>query len=490
MKKLYQIMIFSLTLICLPLSVSAQTMEEKIKSLEATVERLQETLTEMRAEMEKSKATDMSEKGGVVRTDGENITLSTTGGGLKLKSDNGNSFQFGGRLHLDYDDWDFDGDGDGSDSKWRRTRITAKGTVKKDWAYHLTINVSDEGIDERNGTADINTGFFRYDGFKPMSIWVGKFKEPFSMERLASSNAISAIERGMMLDVINEGHGHPHTAGVMLSGYHADMGNLNWAFGVFDDNEKDGDDDTNYAYTGRIAAAPRINEDSFFHLGAAYSERERDGSESGAYTVRTRFNVNGSNVRPTLASLPSGDDISQWGLEGAFVTGPFSLQAEYVDLEVDGGNSQNVRYDDDLDRNTPTILVRDGDNLIHYSDLEADGYYIQGAWTITGEQRGYKTKGGYFGGIKPKGPMGAWELVARYEEIDVEYGGALGNLPDNLPSGRRDSEAEKMLIGLNWYVNNNVRFMLNYIDADSEIRGAAVDDIDGDAISLRAQYAF
>ena len=299
----------------------------------------------MRAEMEKDKEADMSEKGGVVRTDGENITLSTTGGGMKLKSDNGNSFQFGGRLQLDYDDWDFDEAGDGSDSKWRRTRITAKGTVKKDWAYHLTINVSDEGIDERNGTADINTGFFRYDGFKPMSIWVGKFKEPFSMERLASSNAISAIERGMMLDVINEGHGHPHTAGVMLSGYHADMGNLNWAFGVFDDNEKDDGGDINFAYTGRIAAAPRINENSFFHLGAAYSERERDGSESGAYRVRTRFNVNGSNVRPTLATLPSGDDISQWGLEGAFVTGPFSLQAEYVDLEVDGGTSinQNVK---------------------------------------------------------------------------------------------------------------------------------------------------
>ena len=147
-------MIFSLTLICLPLSVSAQTMEEKIRNLEATVEQLQQTLTKMRAEMEKSKEADMSEKGGVVRTDGENITLSTTGGGMKLKSDNGNSFRFGGRLQLDYDGID-----DWNEVQWRRTRITAEGTVKKDWAYHLTINVSDEGIDEHRGTADINTGY-------------------------------------------------------------------------------------------------------------------------------------------------------------------------------------------------------------------------------------------------------------------------------------------------------------------------------------------
>ena len=120
---------------------------------------------------------------------------------------------------------------------------------------------------------------------------------------------------------------------------------------------------------------------------------------------------------------------------------------------------------------------------MRYSDLEGDGYYIQGAWTITGEQRGYKTKGGYFGGIKPKGPMGAWELVARYEEIDVEYGGIIG---PNVARVREDSEAEKMLLGLNWYANKNIRFMLNYIDADSSGRS----NVDGDAISLRAQYAF
>ncbi len=485
MKKLYQITIFSLTLICLPLSVSAQTMEEKIESLEATVEQLQETLTKMRAEMEKSKEADMSGKGSVVRTDGENITLSTTGGGMKLKSDNGNSFQFGGRLQLDYDDWDFDEDGDGSDSDWRRTRITAKGTVKKDWAYHLTININDD-----NDSSDINTGFIRYDGFKPVSISVGKFKEPFSMERLASSNWISTIERGMILDVINQGHGQPQTAGVMLSGYHADMANFNWAFGVFDDDEKDDDGDTNYAFTGRIAAAPRINENSFFHLGFAYSERERDEQR---YRVRTRFGVNASSVRPTLADLPSGDDISQWGVEGAFVTGPFSLQAEYVDLEVDGGTSINLTEGfldytvTGVGGNTIDVLgrrpLRDAEgNPFRYSDLDGDGYYIQGAWTITGEQRGYKTKGAYFDKIKPKGPMGAWELVARYEEIDVDYDGIIGTALAG--AGRVDSEAEKWLLGLNWYVNNNVKFMLNYIDADTDF------DVDGDAVSLRAQYAF
>ena len=462
MKKLYQIMIFSVALLCLPLSVSAQTMEEKIKSLETTVKQLQETLLKMRAEMAKAKEASASEEGGVVRTDGESITLSTTGGGLKLKSDNGNSFQFGGRMMLDYDTYDFEGDGigkegDASDTELRRTRITAKGTVKKDWSYGLTINIDDD-----DGSADINTAYFRYSGLKPISFTVGKFKEPFGLERLTSSKWISTIERAMILDVVNEGHGQPGTGGVMVSGYHAEMGNLNWAFGVFDDDQKDREDgDANYAFTGRVAAAPRLSENSFMHLGLAFSERERDETR---YAVRTRFGVHTNDAaRTALADLPSGDDASQWGLEAAFVTGPFSLQAEYVDLEVDGGTG-----------------VDDNNAAIRYSDLEGDGYYIQGAWTLTGEQRSYKTKGAYFDKVKPKGSMGAWELVARYEEIDVAYGGAVGVDDDSV-----NDDAEKMVLGVNWYANSNVKFMLNYIDADTD-----TSNVDGDAISLRAQYAF
>ena len=115
MKKLYRMVIFTVALLCLPLASSAQSMEDKIRSLEASVKQLQETLLKMRAEMAKAEEVSASEEGGVVRTDGETVTLSTTGGGFKLKSDNGNTFQFGGRLMLDYDTFDFDGDNIGSE---------------------------------------------------------------------------------------------------------------------------------------------------------------------------------------------------------------------------------------------------------------------------------------------------------------------------------------------------------------------------------------
>ena len=474
MKKLYRIMIFTVALLCLPVTASAQSTEDKIRSLEATVEQLQQTLIEMRAEIAKVKQASASESGGVVRTEGENVTLSTTGGGIKLKSDNGNSFQFGGRLMLDYDAFDFDGSnggtpigdsGDSSEAEWRRTRLTAKGTVKKDWSYGFTLNITDD-----EDKADINTAYIKYGGFKPFSLTVGKFKEPFGLERLTSSKWITAIERAMIWEVV-EGQGQPELGGVMVSAHHPEMANLNWALGVFDDGMEDADKDDNYALTGRVAVAPRFSEDSFLHLGVAFSERDRDKTP---YRVRTRFGVHTINddcsgCRPDLARWGKGDDASQWGLEVAFVKGPFSLQAEYVDLEVDGSSDVVLKEDD-------------GERRVDYSDLEGDGYYIQGAWTLTGEQRSYKTSGAYFDKIKPKGAMGAWELVARYEEIDVEHDGEVANVNDT-----SNHDAEKMLLGVNWYANNNVKFMLNYIDADAD--GSTV-NIDGDAISLRAQYAF
>jgi len=445
MKKLYRMVIFLVALFCLPVSLSAQTMADRVRSLEATVEQLQETLIEMRAKMAAEQAAaESAEKfaaSGVVRSSGEDIMLSTTGGGIKIKSSNGNAFQFGGRLMLDYDFYDFDGNPEGSDGEWRRARITAKGTVKKDWHYGFTLN-----IDDQDDEADINTAYIKYSGFKPLDLTFGKFKEPFGLERLTSSKWITTIERSMILDVVNEGHGQPYLGGAMISGYHAEMGNLNWALGVFDDGREDGDGDDNYAVTGRVAAAPQFGNDSFMHLAFAFSERAR---ESDLYGVRTRFGVHTNDgARTTLGEI-IGNDATQWGLEGAFVTGPFSLQAEYVDLEVDGADGSN--------------------------DLEADGYYLQGAWTVTGEPRSYKKKGAYFDKVKPKSAIGAWEWVVRFDAIDVEVGNV-------------DNDAEQWLLGVNWYANSNVKFMLNYIDAEADLEHA--DDVDGEALTLRAQYAF
>jgi phosphate-selective porin OprO and OprP len=83
---------------------------------------------------------------------------------------------------------------------------------------------------------------------------------------------------------------------------------------------------------------------------------------------------------------------------------------------------------------------------------------------VTGERRGYGN--GIFRGLTPGGPdRGAWELAARYSTLDLEDAGFQGGRQDNVT------------LGVNYYANANVRFMLNYILVDVSDSGATVDGI-------------
>jgi phosphate-selective porin OprO/OprP len=89
-----------------------------------------------------------------------------------------------------------------------------------------------------------------------------------------------------------------------------------------------------------------------------------------------------------------------------------------------------------------------------------DGFYIQGSYFLTGEHRKYKTSTGAFDRVKPKenfssaSGTGAWEVAARYSQIDLNEGSVTGGRLRNVT------------VGLNWHLNPNMRIMWNYIRAD------------------------
>ena len=434
----------SLVLACVPaVSATAQTTSERIDNLERMIESLQDELVKARAEIAKIKSNGK----GVVKTDGEDITVSTTGGGISVKSDNGNSFKLGGRIMMDYDFYDdvFSG-GDGSsqsEGEFRRTRLTAAGSVKKDWKYKFTVN-----IDDQDESADVNTAYIDYAGFGPLTFRVGKFKEPFSLERLTSSKWISTIERNLTLDFLagNLGSGQPDFGGVQVAGYHKDMSHFNWAVGVFDDGSEDEDGDDNYSITGRVTMTPHFGDNHFLHLGAAYSKRDIEGR----VRYRSRLGVHtADDGRPTFADAYV-DDVDQLGLEAAYVRGAFSLQGEYIDASADGDLHPDAEPIEGFDTDNSNQVdgacyyagsdgtLDNGDTPVSCDDIDFDGYYMQAAYTLTGETRGYKTKGAYFDKIKPQGQWGAWELVARYEDVDVD------NDNDDAIAGKSvSSDAEK-----------------------------------------------
>ena len=313
----------------------------------------------------------------------------STKGGLKVSSGD-YKFEFGGRIMYDFNKSELNGETDENDFDLRRGRVYAKGNIAKDWAFKSQFNLDGSGVEDL---------YLRYTGFgKGAQITIGNQKMPFGLEQMTSSKDISILERSALTELYDVGRAE----GVQLHGKAG--GNSTYAIGVFTDDEKDAD----VGFAARYTTAFK-GDNSLVHLGVAY----KDVAEESAL-----------------------------GVEGAFVTGPFHVQAEYFDGDIDGN--------DDL-----------------------SGYYLQAGYFLTGESRPYS--GGKFKRPKPEGKGGAWEIVARYEDGD-------GNHSD-IELGADDATA--YTLGVNWYAHKNVKFGVNYTDGESN-----TSDDDGSEFRVRFQLTF
>lgn len=370
------------------------------------------------------------------------------GAGFTYQSPDGDyTLELGGRMHWDTDSFDgvLNREFDGArrfNTQLRRARLELSGTVKQDFEWVFDVNVN-EGTTGR--TAEFHALGVKYTGFGLFDIFVGRDKEPFGLEELISSNAITSIERAYFAEA-TEADSQPHH-GVRLDGQ---AGPVRWSAGVFSpyDRPRRRDGGDRLALTGRVFGAPVAGPERTLHLGLALTDRRLDGpvsqrgfaldiAESGGELDASRLDVR--NDRQALA-------------EFLYLQGPWSLQAEVFRKRMDGA----------------------GDG----PDGEVDAYYVQGSWTITGESRGYRPATGVAGGIKPAGPRGAVELVAKYDRIRF----AADDRPDETVDG--------WLAGVNWYVNEHLRMMLNYIRVDSDGLTAPGDDRTADVVSTRLQFVF
>ncbi len=524
-------------------------------------EQLQEVMMKTNAMEQQAKeaAESADKKGGMVKSKKEGITLSTTGGGIKVKSSKGNEFKIGTMQQFDHDSYDdFWGD-DAEENKIRRSRISLSGKSGKHWSYKFTANIDHEGSSDW-----IDTGFLKYTG-KPLYLRVGKYKRPGMLEARTSGNWIVTIERSIVNELASAFLAKPRFGGIEVGfGTKGDMP-MSGSIGVFDNELEESDGDDIYGIGGRFSIMPKFGDNSFLHAGASFYTVDYKGNN---YRMRSRMGVNNISYRPFETHQHKTDDIDQFGVELAYVNGPFSLQGEFMNVESDGtnnaacgasgtytpGDSTANAYLEDSDENRLSLTefastydsgqapwetdddttttdiqtylnsLEDGDSLrghtvvnprtAKYSgdpdntcDLEMDGFYVQAAYTLTGETRGYKAGSGAFTGIKPKGKGGAWELIARYEDADVD-----------VPGRSLSADLERLVLGVNWYANRNVKFMLNYMDSEVDgcsktartfdvasdaPQGTAVPDghdktfgikrcnnDDGNAISLRGQYTF
>ncbi len=369
--------------------------------------------------------------------------------GLQFVSNDGSvKLKIGGRIQNDYTYFAEDGDIErrlGSDfddgTEFRRARVYISGTIYDDLEFKAQYGFA-------GGDADFKDAYL---GLKKVpyvgNIRVGQFKEPFGLEQLTSSNYITFLERSLV-DVFVPGR----NTGVMVYDTLLDK-RMTWAAGVFRQTDSYGDGAGGRAYdvTARVTGLPWYEDKGkkLLHLGVAYSHRNYAGD---VVRFRARPEVHQSPRVVSTGTFPAeyGDFI---GTEVALVHGPFSLQGEYVHAFIEGRSR----------------LV---------GDPRFCAASIQASYFLTGEHRPYSTSKGVFGRVRPlknyrdDGGIGAWELAARYSHLD------LGD------DGVRGGRLRNMTLGLNWYLNPNVRTMWNYVLADASQGG------DISAFLWRVQIAF
>ena len=430
-------------------------------------EQLQEVMAQTEAMRKQAAEKEAGEGEGLVKSKQENIVIGTTGGGIKVKSSNGNQFKIGGLLQFDhygYDKfWNKQGDGGAEENEVRRSRVTLAGSSGKHWVYKFTVNIDHQGDKDW-----VDTGFLQYKN-KPMYVKVGKFKRPGLMEKRTSGNWIATIERSILDELSSAAVGKPSFGGVEV-GFAAKGGvPVSGALGIYDNEIDENDGGDEYGVGARISMAPKFGDSSFMHAGVSYYSVGNSGKD---YRVRSWLGMRDpqGGARPFETNQFATDDIDQLGLELAYAAGPFSLQGEYMSVESDAAMADS-------------------------SDIGMSGYYVLAAYSLTGEPRGYKSGSGVFTGLKPKGGMGAWELVARHEDADVD-----------VKAYNLEASVKRTVLGVNWYPTRNVRMMLNYIDAEAKdcgeedaeearynvaFKSCGYNGKDsGDGYSLRAQYAF
>ncbi len=78
--------------------------------------------------------------------------------------------------------------------------------------------------------------------------------------------------------------------------------------------------------------------------------------------------------------------------------------------------------------------------------------------------------------FSPKnGTWGAWELVARYHELDIDNDAFVGGADSFANPATAASKASAWGVGVNWYLSQNYKWSLNY-DVTSFDGGAATGD--------------
>lgn len=460
MKQLLRYSLLSSVAMASPaLAVDEAAMMKQMQAMQAQMEQMQRQMNSMKAELEKAKAdqktvTKAAEKlkaKDIAKTPESDIKISMVPAPKFETADGAYSFKLGGFAQVDAFVSDDDRRDHPDGTNIRRARLNVSGTIAKDFKYKIENDFA-------GNASSLTDVFVEYTGFDPVSITVGQFKEPFGLDTLTSDTFTTFNERGL-----------PHAfspdrrIGAMVSAYGKTdpIGSWTAAAGFFGSGSSStaSTDDEAHDYTARLTLAPIAEKTEVLHFGVAGSHRIPDQS-ADTYTISSRPENQLSTATADFAvntgAITNVDSVNLLGFEAAAVYGPFSLQGEYVIADVD--------------RTT--------------NDQQFDGYYAEASYFLTGESRNYNPKTARFERVTPKwafkpseGNWGAFQVSARYSNLDLNDSVIRGGSVDN------------MTFGLRWIPQPYISITGNYIRTNTDQFAVTADD-DPQTFILRTQVDF
>jgi phosphate-selective porin OprO/OprP len=413
-------------------------------------------------------------------------------GAPELSTKDGWSSKPRGRLHLDAGTISSPGaltnPSLGGNVRVRRVRLGAEGTMPGGLGYKAELDFANSSV----AMADFFVSYAPTNA--PIVVRVGNFETLNGIEQITSSNNISMIERA----TFNDAFLNSRRLGATVA-YKGKNDDWRIEAGAFAAHALDSSLDNNgWIGAARLTYMPKALGGQL-HLGVNYQYRDfasniSGGTSTGAnmpsvnqlarYRARPGSQLTDVRFVDTGNFAAKGDSIL--GLEAAGIFGPLHIASEAQWLKARGYRAGDLASGNDAfsGGNSAVVPVANPGFFGAYGEV---GYFL------TGDTRGYKRGDGTWTRtkvLKPisKGGAGAIQIIGRYEYLDLSDDDLVNGPTNNFATGAtslaalnsrlgRGGTQSSYIVGVNWYLNDYLRLMLNYgrVEVEGGPQAAIVD---------------
>lgn len=336
----------------------------------------------------------------------------------------------------------------------RRVRPIIEGSLFRDYDFNITPDFA-------GSAASLIDAYIDYHPAPWLRIRAGKLKPFVGLERYQSIANSFFTELALPSALVPN-----RDVGLQAHGEIAG-GVLNYSAGIFTGTQDGANNDTDNNDSKDVAA--RIFTQPFKQ---AYSDWVRDLGFGVAGTFGNRlgtpsaYRTSGQNAFFTYLSTVSAEG-TQWRVvpQLTYYKGKFGLLGEYA---------------------VSTTEIKRGTALTWLSN---NAWQAAVSWVVTDDKASFK-------GISPKKPFdvkarqwGAWEIAARYHELNVDSSAFDGGNFALLSSSAKKASA--WTVGVNWWLNRFVKTQVDYEETSFEGGAAGNRDREKEKLlSSRFQVAF